>query len=491
MISFSKYQLQAAALATVVSAHAQTDKRLPIIARVEVRYSMVSHQSHLSERVNFYNTWGDPRDNRYHAVPHLVYEPIVTLYNPYNTKLVLPKSRVRIANPPVGFKFKKNDDYLRPEWNSGGPFLGLGRFQSANESNPNVEKYFTLLLAQGSGIYGQPDEGFTLSAGESMNFWCWVEKNWTWGLETSGGGARAFFDFDVARDLTNNDGRFNNLLGTLAGGFRGHPSIPYAGADFRAGFQTDCLSVGTGRPAATRYPFETGTFGTTGWVSTKLTDFVRVEAKGVDTVQNPAVPDFQVSLMGDNIQIPATSTFKSYSFTIDDLAQPPTPDAGTPSISRVFKVSDILQTPADSSAGGKTPFASFVLVARSSALQRKRFQEAIQPPANELYEARLQELFNFTPSLATFGPSDFPKDGVVVTGVERIGDSLMLDIAAPPFVGSLPFGKIMGGGNLDAPLTDDLTSQTRIQLGPEGTGIYKLTVPVPAGSERYFVQIGY
>lgn len=477
-------------LPSVFSAQAQTETRLPIISKVEVKYSMVSHYNHLAERINFYNNSGDPKGNNNYAVPHLVYEPVVTLYNPHNTTLTLPKCRVRIANPPVGFKFRKNQEYLRAEWNSGGPFLGLGRFQTANESNPDVQKTITLLLRTSSNSASIPNGSIVLQPGQAIPFSTWVEPSWTWGLETANAGSRSFFDFSAANDRTNKDARTNNLFGVETPQGYAYGPNSYAN-DLRAGFQTDGLSVSTGRPAITRYPFETGSWGTTSWVAMKLTDFLDVEAKGVDTVQNPTVPDFQVALMGGILQNPVTDTLKSYSFSIEDLAQPATPDATTPSISRGFKISDLLQTPNDNTPGGKTPIASFVLVARSSALQQKKFQADTQPPTNELYEARLEERFDFTTSPVLSGPSDFPQSGVMVTGAERVGNFLMLDIAAPPFEGSLPYAKIMGGSNLDAPLTDDLTSQTLIRLGPEGAGIYKLTIPVPAGSEKYFVQIGY
>ncbi|MEO5713943.1 MAG: hypothetical protein ABIT37_10695 [Luteolibacter sp.] len=462
------------------------ETRLPIIARIEVQYSMVSHHCNIGDRVDFYNNSGSPQGNIYYAVPHLVYEPIVTLYNPYNTNLVLPNSRVLLANPPVGFKFKKNDEYLRAEWNNGGPFLGLGRFQTASESNPDVEKTMTLLLSSETGSQ-RPGGSIVLQPGESRRFMVWVEKAWTWALETGAlSVSRSFFDFDLARNLTNTDGRTNNLFGAeTVGAF-------YPGwGDFRAGFQTDGLSVASGRPAATRYPFETGTYGTTSWVAMKLTDSVLVQAKGVDTVLNPAIPDFELSLLAGTIQNPAADTRKSYSFSIGDLVQDQPVNPDSPSISRLFKISDLLQAPNNTTAGGKAPFASFVLVAKSTALQQRKFQAAIQPPSGELYEARLEERLQFIPDVSPDnGPSDYPRSGVVVTGVERVGNSLMLDIAAEPLRNQRSMWKIMGGSDPGAAFADDLTGRSIIREGPEGTGVYKLTIPVPADSGKYFVQIG-
>lgn len=464
-------------LACASAAHAQTDTRLPVISRMEVMYSLVTHYNHIGDRVSFYNQNGQPPGNTWYAVPHLVYEPIVTLYNPYNTDLSLPKSRVRLANPPVGFRFQKAGEYLRSEWNNGGPFLGLGRFQIANESNPNVEKTLTLLLTE--KVNNQPGGSILLRPGESKKFMVWVEPSWTWGLETAGGfTSRAFLDFDTTRDLTNKDGRTNNMFGVET----------VAGQDYRAGFQTDSLSVGSCRPPATRYSFETGTYGTTGWVAMKLTDSFLIQAKGVDTVANPLVPDFELSLLAGTSVSPVTDTRKSYAFSIGDLSQYTPPNPASPAISRLVNVGNCLQMPSDATTGGKTPFASFVLVAKSAALQQRKFQAETQPPTNELYEARLEERVDFTIQPPP-GPSDHPTSGIVVTGVERVGDSLMLDVAAAPLDGAIPSWKVRGGSDLEAGLTDDLSGISTIREGPEGSGVYKVTIPVPAGNERYFVQL--
>ncbi|RYD42247.1 MAG: hypothetical protein EOP85_11475 [Verrucomicrobiaceae bacterium] len=477
----------ALAAAAASMAHAQTDTRLPVISQVEVKYSLVSHYSHVSDRVAFYNQSGQPQGNTNYAVPHLVYEPVVTLYNPYNTPLTLQRCRVRISNPPVGFKFRKNEDYLRPEWNNGGPFLGLGRFQIANESNPAVQKTITLLLrGPGRDLIAPPNRPIVLQPGEALPFAVWVEPHWTWGDET-GYSPRAFFDIGSFDDVTNRDKRSANLFGVETVSGQNIGSNIYA-HDFRAGFQTDNLSVSSGRPAATRYPFETD-FYFFSWVCIKLQDHFRVEARGVDTVQDPAVPDYQLSLMGGKVQDPVADTLKSYSFTIDDLDQPATETPQSPVINRVFSIGELLQGPTDSTSGGKTTFASFKMAARSSALQQKKFQLITQPPANELYETRLEERVSFHAPGQFSGPSDYPRDGIMVTGVERVGDLLMLDVAAAP-LRSPSLWKIIGGSDLAVPLADDLTSRSIVREGPEGAGIYKLTIPVPPGSEKYFVQIG-
>lgn len=466
-------------LATASAAHAQLDTRLPIISRVEVKYSIVTRRIHVPERILFYDQWGDPKGSGYYAVPYLVYEPEITLYNPYNTYLTLDKSRIQIANPPVGFRFRKNGDALRAEWTDGGPFLGLGRFQDNNQENQNVGKTLTLSLSSLTGI-DRPGGLISLKPGESKTFMAWVENIWTWGVETGSANtpSRSFYDFDVTRDRTNKDPRTNNLFGAEA----------VVGRNYAAGFQTDLLSTPNGRPPATRYSFETGTYGTTSWVATKLTDTVRVDAKGVDTAADPAIPDFQLSLLAGKVQNPVTDTLRAYSFSIDDLIQPAAAGPDVPSITRTFLVLDIFQASSDKTPGGKTPFASFQLVAKSKALQNRKFQAEVQPPASELYEARLVEIADFTEPFPA-GPSDHPTGGVVVTGVERVGDWLMLDLAAAPHRSTNSW-KVMGGQD-PSYMDEDLSHRSLTTEGAEGTGIYKMAVLVPAGKEKYFVQVGY
>ncbi len=468
--------------AVSMPAHAQTETRQPIISKVEVKYSIVAHHSHLSDRVSFYNQYGG---NYNFAVPHLVYEPIVTLYNPYNTTLTLPKVRVRIANPPVGFKFKKNNDYLREEWKNGGPFLGLGRFQEANESNPNVQKTITLLLRTGSNRNTAPNGSIVLQPGEALPFATWVEPSWRWSYEASS--QRPFVDNIASNDRTNKDPRTNNNYGVetrngwdVGSGVYGH--------DYRAGFQTDGLSVSSGRPAATRYSFETGTWGATSWVAIRNSDLFGVELRGVDTVLDPMVPDFQLSLMKGTSPNLVADTVKSYSFSIGDLSQPATPTPDSPSISRVLWVNSIVQESNDTTAAGKIPIASFYLLAKSAALQQKKFLADTQPPANELYEARLEERQDFY-DYPYVGVSDRPRTGVHVTGIERIGDFLMLDVAAEPHRYPERW-KVMGGHD-PGDMSNNLTSVTEITEGPQGAGIYKLKVALPPDTGKYFVKLAW
>ncbi|MES2920226.1 MAG: hypothetical protein V4819_01675 [Verrucomicrobiota bacterium] len=450
---------------------------LPVISKMQVMYSMVGHYSHIPDRVSFYNSAGSPAGNTNYVVPHLVYEPFVTLYNPHNTELRMSGSRVRLSDPPVGFKFRKNNDYLRAEWATGDTFHGLARFQISNENNSAARKTLTMVL--GGGTAASYAGQIVLQPGESKTFAVRIETNWTWGLETAGGyNPRCFYDWDIGRDFTNKDARTVNNYGA--------ESIPTLG--FRAGFQSDHLSLATGRPAATRYPFESSSgYGSGGWVAIKTTDLVRVEAKALrTTAANPAVPDFQLALLrGVNADATADQA-KSYSFNAAYLTQPGAPGAGVPALARTFSAGSILQSPADVTEGGKTPFAAFTIVAKSKALQCGAFQATVQPASENLYETRLSETQDFYET-TNVGPSDAPVSGMNVTNLQRIGNYLMLDIAAVP--GTSGTWKVKGTADLANGFPDDLTASSTVIEGPPKTGVYKVKVDVSGRGERYFVRI--
>jgi hypothetical protein len=333
---------------------------VPVIAKLQIMFSLVSHHSHIGDRVSAFNSFAVPQGNNNHAVPHLVYDPVVTLYNPYDVELELPQLRVRISDPPVGFQFMKHDkaagrdSWYRPEFENG-EFHGLGRFQIANETNKDARKFFTLFLRNRTAS-GTPGGNIVLMPGEVKVFSAYVERNWTWGLETSGGYTpRAFFDWNVSNNLGERDNRSGNKMGV--------DGLP--GLDFRAGLQTDHMSY-SARPPATLYPWEKAPLNG-GWVSLKLTDDVSVNAKTLRTVNNSTMPDFRVDLLAGVIENPDADRLRSYEFRFADITKELNSNISSGNIiSRRFNNATILQKPADTTPGGKSPFAIFTMTAKTT-----------------------------------------------------------------------------------------------------------------------------
>jgi len=463
------------------TAVSQTEVRRPVISKVEFLFSMVSHYNHIADRINFYNSVGNPKGNTNYAVPHLVYEPSVTLYNPYNEPLTMTRSRVKIWDPPVGFAFKKNDVYLRSDFASGN-FHSLGRFQIANQFNTNVRKSFTLSLSSPTST-GAPGDPITLQPGESKTFSTWVDKDWNWALETAGGYLpRSFYDWNDSNNFTNRDNRTSNNFGVEA---ISH-TLPFSTLnDPRAGFQTDSLSLGNGqRPAATLYSFE-GSMNYNAWVAINLNDTVSVETKSMRTYPFPTGPDFYVSLLKGEAQDTTADNVKTFGLNLAGIVQ----NNENPVVSRTFRVGDILQAPSDKTPGGKSPFAKFTMVAKSSALRTNRFYANPAVPGNDLYELQFSSLtgFNLTDPSA---PSDAGTSAAPqIHGVSRSGNTLFVD-----FSGSAsPLGTknwlVRGTSSLEAGFTDNLDGATTVVTSMSGSGIYKAIVDITGRGESYFVRI--
>ncbi|MEO5716760.1 MAG: hypothetical protein ABIT37_24995 [Luteolibacter sp.] len=396
---------------------------LPVIAKLQIIFSLVSHYSHISDRVQAFNTKAVPLGNTLHAVPHLVYDPVITLYNPYDVELDLTQLRIRVSDPPVGFQFQKHDmvagtnPWFRSEFATG-EFHGLARFQRLNEHNTSARKFFTLYL-RNKTVSGTPGGNMVLLPGEVKVFSPWVEKNWTWGLETSGGYTpRAFFDYDSTRTLGSQDLRTNNL--------RGVETIP--GVDFRAGLQTDHLSYENGRPADSKYSWEVDKNGANinpfgaGWLTVKLgnpnvvppvpSDEITVNAKPQRCVVDANLPDFRVDIMAGNNDNPDSDILRTYDFRLGDVASEMSTTANPSKIiTRRFKNSSILQNPSDPGTGGKSPFAIFTMSAKTTKDPRDdskawAFNNMVTEGgshdskkignAAQSYDLRLQEITEFT-----------------------------------------------------------------------------------------------
>ena len=381
-----------------------SERLIPVIAKMQIVFSVVSHHAHFPDRVNFLNTSGIPKGNDNHAVPHIVYEPVITLFNPYDVALNLQKLRVRVWDPPVGFRFAKVDKekgvtaWYRNEMASG-QFQGLARFNHTDEANPSVRKAFTLILADGTSE--AMGNSLKLDPGEVKVFSARVEKDWTWGFENqSFANPRSFFDWGVYRNFGNIDNRTANQFGIEA--------VP--GWDTRAGLQTDHLSYGNGsRPANTKYDFE-GWVG--GFVSTRLTDDVVVEARAERTNGgNSSIPDFQVDLLAAKNPDVTQDILRRYSFRFANLSAEISENPAAPVISRTYNVAQTLQKPNDKTRGFKKPFAVLEMAARTTrevvddskawlynnpVVEGADHNSSVVGAANQSYDVRLLELTSYT-----------------------------------------------------------------------------------------------
>ncbi len=453
---------------------AQGETRYPVISKVRIVFSAVAHHNHNGERVSFYNTSGDPKGNTNYAVPHLVYEPVITLFNPYQDVLTLNRCRIRISDPPVGFAFKKNADYLRADF-ANGIFHGLARFQGTSENSITARKTFTLLL-RSLNANGIPGAAIVLQPGESKEFSAWVENNWSWGLETAMNG-RSFFDWMTQNNFTNRDRRTNNTMGVET------TSLSSPGLwDYRAGFQTDNLSLDSRRPAATVYPFETGTPNARSYAVIKLTDTFTAQAKTMRTATAPTDPDFRVEMLRGTNADADQDIHRTFPFSVTDIVEP----AGSPVITKTYKVGRILQKPDDLTRGGKTPFAMLSISAKPAALLANQFYQTPAVPTGELYDVRFEKADY--PSLGFPGDPGVPAGPLELSVLSTIrnGNTMTVGFSSDPEINGW---RVMGTADLSAGFTDDLTAVSEFVPGPVGSLLHTVNVDLTGKGPAYFVRI--
>ena len=437
------------------------ERLLPVIAKLQILFSIVSHHAHIADRVEFLNTYGDPKGNQNHAVPHVVYDTIVTLYNPYDVAIDLRNLRVRIWDPPVGFRLKKNNVFYRPEMASG-QFHPLARFQIAYEKNPSARKYFTLFLT-GRGKTNRPGDPIQLLPGEVKVFSPWVEDNWTWAMEAgSGYNPRAFFDWNAGNDFGNRDNRTGNT--------KGLETIP--GWDARAGLQTDHMSYAA-RPAETLYPFEAtanaaGHVG--GYLSMRLGigEQVTIQAKPLRAIATGSNdPDFMVDVLSGTVEDVTQDLLRRYSFRFDNVEREVSETPANPVIERVFKVEDTMQYPSDKTPGKKSPFAVLTMSARTTVdplddTKAWLYNNPVVEGAlldskkigvcNNSYDVRLQEVADFTTFPGVEIDADTQRGYFGASATANRGVSNVPMFRVPPLpassLGELVPANLVASGNL-------------------------------------------
>ena len=161
----------------------------PVIARAEVLFSFVTRDSHAVWTGGLANY--DPSLKR---MGHLVYTPVVTLYNPYNVSLKFDKLQIVIRNVPIAFRFFVNG---KPQ---------MKELVSINElfvnGNEKGEKSFAMDIANWTGYDGGATSGpIVMKPGQTLVCSPALDPSLTFR-----NGQGKFFDFQ------------NNLTGTDVNG---------------------------------------------------------------------------------------------------------------------------------------------------------------------------------------------------------------------------------------------------------------------------------
>lgn len=80
----------------------------PVIARIEMVFSLIGRDAH--------GNWKDPDSvpNKPYLL-HLLYSPVVTLYNPYNVPVSVSEMHVEFSDLPIGFRFYRGGEAMNTE----------------------------------------------------------------------------------------------------------------------------------------------------------------------------------------------------------------------------------------------------------------------------------------------------------------------------------------------------------------------------------------
>jgi hypothetical protein len=372
-----------------------TERLLPTIAKIQLVFSIAAHWPFSGGPARaFLNAAGNPQGFQYYAVPNVISDPVITLYNPYDVALDLEKIRIRIWDPPVVFRYQRRGPSTPPasEWRhvrtADDGWLRLAQCQGGFSTSPTIRKCYTLLLSGGNtqGLTGS----LQLKPGELKVFSPRVETGWNWYSETRTGYVRypdaAFFDYDPARHYTNKDTRPTARWGSF-----GVECAP--GWVSRAGIQTDCIGQPRNPDSTAWYenggtetnPRPGGFTTPNGYITMRicgpepakdpnLSDEIRIEIKP-QIAAGQSSTNFQVDVLagkepGTNFDINQPNntgveadTLRSYRFNFSD----PNVELwdGTP-IDKNFRIRDILQDEFDTQTDEKMPVAMLELSARTT-----------------------------------------------------------------------------------------------------------------------------
>ncbi len=146
---------------------------MPVVAKVQMQFSLVSKDAHghwgggtIVSRTN------DPQRN---YMLYMIYSPIVTLYNPYNTPISFDELRIDFKDLPIGFRFFRNG---QPQTTQ---LAHLNQLYVYNDSDTRTPKTFGINI-RSSFTTGRAAP-VVMEPGENMVFGESVSGNSLWNGE--------------------------------------------------------------------------------------------------------------------------------------------------------------------------------------------------------------------------------------------------------------------------------------------------------------------
>lgn len=174
---------------------------MPVVTKVQMQFSLVARNAHAGWPGRIQKAVRDP-DYRY--MLHVLYSPVVTVYNPFNAPLSFDSIKISFADLPIGFQFYVNG---RAQTTTIAP---LNQLYARRDSSSATTKEFVMTLVEELNSSGGP---ITLAAGESRIFGTPVSPDWTWAKDRPGDGNTMFdwrsnqtSDIKLARGWVNEGG---------------------------------------------------------------------------------------------------------------------------------------------------------------------------------------------------------------------------------------------------------------------------------------------
>ncbi|MGA0900398.1 MAG: hypothetical protein ACO3SO_08335 [Luteolibacter sp.] len=146
----------------------------PVVARVELVFSIVARDAH------------GPWRNRVSGKPlmvHMVYSPVVTLYNPYNVPIAFDEIEVEFEDVPIGFQFYRNGQAMAER------LASFNQFYAGDDAGMQSKTFgFRLREMLGSSRSNTA----IIEPGATRIFGLNVEPTWSWDRDRPGDGNTIF-----------------------------------------------------------------------------------------------------------------------------------------------------------------------------------------------------------------------------------------------------------------------------------------------------------
>lgn len=331
----------------------------PVVAKVDIVFSLVTHDL----RNQYQNKYAQQDQNRTHYSPWLVFEPVVTMWNPYNVPVEFSELKLYFDKIPVGFRFQKKEG--RGAWtevrnvstDNTEYWWPLSRYIWGGGKEDAITEFFVRLVGGGAG--SRPGGDVVLEPGETRVFTANVTASETWGQVKN--------DFII----TSSSDAKNKIQ---AGG----NGVEYTGGWNRTGgFRFDHLSrFQSYRNPSSLYSFERRMNNRNDWhwVALRSSDGFRVRARLLDN-DNPDTNEsadddrdrsfsMKLSLMTQDARLTDTQkVIQDMTIEVDDFHK--LYREGEPKIiEHDIIAAEAYQAESARGPGGKSPFAVLSLTAK-------------------------------------------------------------------------------------------------------------------------------